>query len=163
MRHLQLLDGLPAIAASLRVVSGVLSGEAAAHLHLAAATRSVPGQPPRYCALAPRAIEAILPPDAPDLPGIERDRDRVAEVVAGRIESYAVELRLDDGTVVRGLSREAVLAQLLARGGLAIGLAGSLVRLADTPPVDVDEVRELLKAARAGERFQPLLELLQVA
>ena len=55
------------------------------------------------------------------------------------------------------------MAQLLGRGGLVLGLAGSLLRLANDPPIDVDEVREVLKAARLGDRFQPLLELLQVA
>jgi hypothetical protein len=47
--------------------------------------------------------------------------------------------------------------------GFALALAGMVIRLANEPPVDVDEVRELLKAARQGDRFQPLLELLDVA
>jgi hypothetical protein len=37
------------------------------------------------------------------------------------------------------------------------------LRLANDPPIDPDEVRELLKTARRPERFQPLLELLNVA
>jgi hypothetical protein len=55
------------------------------------------------------------------------------------------------------LSRDAVVAELLAQAGLALGLAGLMVRLC--PAIDPDEVRELLKAARQGDRFQPLLEL----
>ncbi len=76
---------------------------------------------------------------------------------------FAMQVALSEETVIPTLSREAVLAQLLDLGGLALGLAGLLVRLANHPPVDVDNVRELLKAARRPERFQPLLELLDVA
>jgi len=70
---------------------------------------------------------------------------------------------LADGTVVPVLSREAVLAQMLEQGGLSIGLAGTLIQVGGEPPIDVDEVRELLKAARQNERFQLLLELVQIA
>jgi hypothetical protein len=44
-----------------------------------------------------------------------------------------------------------------------LGLAGTLIRVCNQPAVDPDDIREILKAARQGERFQPLLELLSVA
>lgn len=87
----------------------------------------------------------------------------MAAVLRPRLDLFTTNVTLADGTVVPTLTREAVLAQLLAQGGLAIALAGSIVALANRPPIDVDEVREILKAAGRGECFQPLLELLDVA
>lgn len=50
-----------------------------------------------------------------------------------------------------------MLAQLFDRGGLAISLAGKRLHSAHEREIDIDEVRELLKAARRGDRFQPEL------
>lgn len=163
MKHLAFLDGLPALAERLRRADLVLSGDAAAHVHLASATESVPGEPPRYSALPPRAVEAIGGADAAEVDGVTRDVSPVAMVLQQRLELFVREIRLRDGTSVRTLSREAVLAQLLAKGGLAIALAGALLSVTRETPIDPDDVREILKAARQGERFQPLLELLDVA
>lgn len=163
MKRLAFLDQLPELAARLRAAGLVLSGEAAAHVHLAAATQSVPGEPPRYAALPPRSIEAIGTADAVQLAGIALDTSPVAGVVRERLDLFGQQVVLADGTAVPTLRREAILAELLARAGLAIALAGSVVGVARLPPIDPDEVRELLKAARQGERFQPLLELMDVA
>jgi hypothetical protein len=163
MKHLFLLDALPALAAELDAAGAVLSGESALHVHLAAATGSVPGEPPKYAALAPGVIEAVFPEDARDIAGVKRATGAVAELLSGRLDLYSTRVRLADGTVVPTLTREAVLATLLARGGLAIGIAGKLLMVAPEPAVDVDVVREILKASRLGDRFQPLLELLNVA
>ncbi|MBN2497481.1 MAG: hypothetical protein JXR96_23010 [Deltaproteobacteria bacterium] len=164
MRRLEdrILD-LFRLAPSLRAAGAVLSGEAAAHVHLIAATGTQPSQPPRYPALAPARIEAILPAGAVGPSGIEPDQSAVAEALRPRLELFTCGLDIGAGEAVPALRREAVMAQLLGRAGLALGLAGILLRLANDPPIDVDEVREILKAARLGDRFQPLLELLHVA
>ncbi len=120
-------------------------------------------QAPRYAALAPRRLDAIFPTGADEPAGVEADLSAVAEVLRHRLDLYSTTVELSEGVRVTTLRREAVMAQLLGRGGLVLGLAGSLLRLANDPPIDVDEVREVLKAARLGDRFQPLLELLQVA
>lgn len=142
---------------------GVLSGEAAAHIHLAAATGSRCDDEPRYLALGPRRIEIILPVGGVDIAGVEQDVREVGDVLRSRLDLFSTTVRLPGGPDVQALTREAVLAELLSDGGLALGLAGMLIRLANDPPADVDEVREILKAARQGDRFQPLLELLEVA
>ena len=80
-------------------------------------------------------------------------------VVAGCSVTHAT---LADGTVLPVLRREPALAELLSRGGLAIGLAGILLRFRGEDPLDVDEVRELLKAAQQPERYRSLPELLAV-
>jgi hypothetical protein len=158
------LDRIAEIAKTLRAAGAVLSGEGALHVYLARATGSRPGESARYSALPPRRIEAIWA-DATggELPGVHADRSEVAGVVRNEISLFSADVTLADGTVVPTLSREAVLAQLLEQGGLSIGLAGTLIQVAGDPPIDVDEVRELLKAARQNERFQPLLELVQIA
>lgn len=120
-------------------------------------------QAPRYAALAPRRLDAIFPTGADEPAGVEADRSAVAEVLRHRLDLYSTTVELSGGVRVTTLRREAVMAQLLGRDGLVLGLSGSLLRLANDPPIDVDEVREVLKAARLGDRFQPLLELLQVA
>jgi hypothetical protein len=94
---------------------------------------------------------------------VSSDRSAVADAVRPVLALFTRNVVLADGTEVPTLSREAVLAELLGRGGLAIGLAGTLMQLANDPPIEIDEVRELLKAARLSERFQPLLELVQIA
>jgi hypothetical protein len=48
---------------------------------------------------------------------------------------------LSDGTRIPVLTREAVMAQLLSQGGLALGLAGALLRVVGDPLLDRDEVR----------------------
>ena len=149
-------------APGLERVGAVLSSEAAAHAHLMAATGSDPSGRPRYPALAPRRLFAIYPQGASAIPGFEPEGGPVAEELAGRIDLHRTTVTLADGTRVPVLSREAVLAQLLERGGLSLGLAGILIRICSDPPIDTDDVRDILKAARQGERFQPLLELLAV-
>ncbi|HEY3237448.1 MAG TPA: hypothetical protein VGJ84_22205 [Polyangiaceae bacterium] len=161
--RLPLLDDVVLLTRALRSIGAVLSGESAAHLYLAAATSSRPGQPPRYSALPPQRIEAIVPAGAVEPPGVSSDRSAVADAVRPVLALFTRNVVLADGTEVPTLSREAVLAELLGRGGLAIGLAGTLMQLANDPPIEIDEVRELLKAARLSERFQPLLELVQIA
>ena len=99
-------------------------------------------------------------PAGADAAGVEPDRGAVAEVLRARLDLFGTTVVLPDGERVPVLRREAVIAQLLAQGGLALGLTG--VILAITGPIDADEVREILKAARQGDRFQPLLELLDV-
>jgi hypothetical protein len=161
------LSAIKQLAPVLRATGGVLSGEAAAHVHIAAATGAVPGAGARYSALAPLSIEAIWPEPVAqhsNVPtGVVRGSGSVAGVVSGQLPLFSTMATWSDGTVLPVLRREAVLAELLERGGLAIGLAGTVLRLANDPPIDPDEVRELLKAARRPERFQPLLELLNVA
>lgn len=149
-------------AGALAEVGGALSGEAAAHVHLAVATGTRPDDPPRYVALPPRRIEAVVPLAGRSVAGVEVATGAVADVVRARLDLFAAPVLLAD-TPVPTLSREAVAADLLARGGLSLGLLGVMLRLANQPPIDIDEVREILKAARRGESFQPLLELLDVA
>ena len=163
MKRSPLIDVLPTLGPALGAIGAVLSGESAAHVHLAAATASIPGHSVRYAALIPRRVHAIVPEGARDVPGVERDVGVITEVLRERLPLVSTIVTLADGTSVPTLSREAVIAQLLALGGLAVGLAGTLIHVANVPPIDVDEVREILKAARQGERFQPLLELLDVA
>jgi hypothetical protein len=94
--------------------------------------------------------------------GVEPALGAVADVVRGRLDLFAATTMLGD-TPVPVLPREAVAADLLAHGGLSLGLLGLTLRLAGEPPIDVDEVREILEAARRGQSFQPPLELLDVA
>jgi hypothetical protein len=157
------LERIATLAPALRAARAVLSGEGALHVHLARATGSRPGDPPRYSALAPRRIEALFADDDGALPGVRPDPSEVATVIRRNVALFSENVVLADGTVVPVLSREAVLAQMLEQGGLSIGLAGTLIQVGGEPPIDVDEVRELLKAARQNERFQPLLELVQIA
>lgn len=159
----ELVSALPALAARLTRAGALLSGEAAAHAHLVAATATVPGEPARYAALPPRRVEAVLPAGARPVDGVEEASSPVVEALRPRLDLFSTTVVLGDGTMVPVLSLEAVLAELLGRGGLALGLAGLLVRLCGRDAVDVDGVREILKAARQGERFQPLLELMEVA
>jgi hypothetical protein len=159
----ELLIEVRAAAGELGHAGGVLSGEAAAHAHVAAATGTAPGGPPRYAALVPKLVEAIFAHDGVVARSVHRDESEVAAVLRPRLDLFVTSVTLADGTVVPTLTREAVLAQLLAKGGLAIALAGSIVALANRPAIDVDQVREILKSAGLGERFQPLLELLDVA
>lgn len=162
------VNRLARLGAPLRRSGVILSGEAAAHAHLAATTSSVPGEPARYLALPPWSWE-VLEPSGVDLGslahdhGLVRDSSAVGDVVRGAWGAHTAVVALADGTLVPVVSRDVTLAMLLARGGLAIGLAGMVVRICRTPPVDPDDIRDLLKAARQGERFQPLLELLAVA
>jgi hypothetical protein len=156
------LGRVNALARTLRARRCVLSGEAAAHLHIAHATGTELGGEARYLALVPRKIEVVIPAGEPDIEGVVRDARPVSQVL-GHSNLFTVELGLRRGDALPVLRREAVLAELLGDGGLALALAGMMLRLANEPPVDVDEVRELLKAARQGDRFQPLLELLEVA
>ena len=152
-------DAAPAIEQS----GAVISGAAAAHVHLMVATGTTPGGPILYAALPPRRLTAIYPNGVVQVPGIEPDSGPVADVLRARLDLFGATATLGDGTPVPVLSRDAVVAELLSRGGLALGLAGTLIRVCDQPAVDPDEVREILKAACQGERFQPLLELLSVA
>lgn len=151
------------LAGQLASAGAVLSGEAAAHVHLAVATCTVLRGAPGYTALAPRRIEALFPEGAGAMSGVVAAEGAIADVLRHRMDLYSRPLPLLDGTLVPTLTREAVLAELLSRGGLALGLAGILIGRAGDPPIDADDVRDILKAARQGERFQPLLELLQVA
>jgi hypothetical protein len=160
----RLLAALKRVAPAVADAGAVICGGAAAHAHVAAATDSVPGGPIRYAALVPRRIQVVCPEGAAARMaalGLDVDESPVATFVRVRLDLFATVLRLADGTAVPVLSREAVTAQLLGRGGLSVGLAGLLVRLCR--PLDADEVREILKAAGQPERFQPLQELLAVA
>jgi len=140
-----------------------LSDEAAAHAYLAAATRSRPGEAPRYAALPPRCVRVLSADDARPVAGAEFDSSAVARVLRHRLDLFAAVLELVDGTRIAVPTREAVIAQLLARGGLALGLIASMLRVQPDSVLDTDEVRDLLKDARLSERYQPLLELLDVA
>ena len=141
---------------------GAFSGEAAAHVHLASATGTRPGEKRRYVALPPRRVEAIFPFGGPTVSGVEPTAGAVADVLRARLDLFSTRLPLGE-TPVPVLSAAAVAAHLLAQGGLSLGLLGIMLRLVGPRSIDVDEVREILKAARQGERFQPLLELLDVA
>jgi len=147
----------------LRRAGAAVSGEAAAHVHLAAATSTVPGGPAGYLALPPAGLTAVFPEESMALTQVESDRGAVADALRHRLDLFTTTLVLADGTRVPVLTREAVLAQLLSQSGLALGLAGTVLMVAGQPPVDPDEVRAILKAACQGDRFQPLLELLAVA
>jgi hypothetical protein len=153
---------MPALAERARSAGVLLSGEIAAHAHLAVASGSQPGAPPRYAALVPRRIAVIASDPATTMSGAEAETGALAEVLRHRLDLYRTTVRLGH-TELPVLTKEAVVAQLLSQGGLAIGLVAALLRVACDPPLDVDVVRELLKAARQGERYQPLLELLDVA
>ena len=153
---------LPALAERAKSAGVLLAGEVAAHAHLAAASNSRPGERPRYAALVPRRIRVIASDAAATMPGAEAETSALAEVLRHRLDLYRTTVWLG-GTELPVLTKEAVVAQLLSQGGLAIGLVATLLRVACDPPLDVDVVRELLKAARQGERYQPLLELLDVA
>jgi hypothetical protein len=157
------LDRLRDLAEPLRRAGAFLSGEAAAHLHAAVATGSEPGKPPRYSALPPLCIQAIFTEDHVAIAGVTRDLGAVAGVVRARPDLFTTAAALAGTQAIPVVTREAAVAGLLAQGGLAIGLAGTLVAVAREPALDVDAVREILKAAGQGERFQPLLELLDVA
>jgi hypothetical protein len=141
------------------VLGAALSGEGAAHVHLAAATGTDPDGAVRYLALRPRRLEAVYPDGSRTIAGIDAAESPVAEVVRANLALFSAPILLG-GVTVPTLTREAVAADLLARGGLSLGVLGVMLRVG---PVDADEVREILKAARQGERFQPLLELLDVA
>jgi len=154
---------LHAHAGEPRSAGAVVAEEAAAHAWLIAATDTRPGVPPRYVALPVRRVAVMAPVGAALPQGATRATGPVADAILGAIELYAEPLALPDGPTLEVLSREAVLAQLLARGGLAIGLAGLLLRVTKDRPIDPDVVREVLKSARLGERFQPLHELLAIA
>lgn len=147
-------------AAALAHAGGALSGEAAAHVYLAVATGTRPDESPRYIALPPRHLEAVFPSDGVNIAGLQTDTSPVAEVVRRRLDLFSTSVPLGDGTSVPTLTREAVAAELLARRGLSLGLLGTLLQV--SAPIDQDEVREILKAARQGDHFQPLLELLDV-
>ncbi len=158
-----LLLRLRDMADAFRRAGAAVSGEAAAHVHLAAATGTAPGGPIRYHALPPAGLAAVFPEGGTAPTGVEADEGAVAAVLRHRLDLFCTTLTLPDGTRVPVLSREAVLAQLLSQGGLALGLAGTVLLVAGQPPVDPDEVRAILKAACQGDRFPPLLELLDVA
>lgn len=161
MRPEQMFERLHARAEKLARTEAVITGEAAAHLHIAVATRSPWRGPLAYSAKSPSQITAIFP-RGESIEGITSDASAVAEVARHRLDmnSAAVELAGGPPLQLRVLSREATLAQLLERGGLAIGLAGQLLQATRSVPIDLDDVRDLLKAARLGERFQPVLELI---
>lgn len=155
------LEQIRDISEALAASGGVLAGAAAAHAHLAAATAWVPGAEPRYLALTPRNIRVL---GAHPPAGAVADTSEIGAVVTARLDLFTVRLVVG-GRSIPALAREAVLAELLAQGGLSLGLAGLVLRLAQgssVAPIDVDEVRELLKAARLPERFQPMLELIHV-
>ncbi|HEY3355299.1 MAG TPA: hypothetical protein VGQ83_18770 [Polyangia bacterium] len=160
---MSVLHDLCRLAGGVTSARGAFSGEAAAHAHLAAATGAVPGGATRYLALPPERLEAVFPAAGATAPGVETDRDPVAELVGGHLDLFATTARLADGSEIPALSREAVVAELLARGGLALALVGLLLRHQGDRPLDVDEVREILKAARQGEAFPPLAELIDAA
>lgn len=98
-----------------------------------------------------------------DLDFSTADKTAVGSVIARSLPHFGVVLTLGDGVQVPVLRSDAVLAELLERGGLAIGIAGVLLRLLGAQRPDPDDVRDLLNAACKPERFQPLLELLEVA
>jgi hypothetical protein len=152
---------LPDLAERTSRAGAVLSGDAAAHAHLAVVTGTTPNEL-RYAALPAHQVEAVFPAGSSSVRGVAEAAGPVVDVLRARLDLFTTELTLTDGTRVPVLTVDAVLAQLLARGGLALGLAGLLVRLCASS-VDADEVREILKAARQGDRFQPLLELIDVA
>lgn len=156
----QLSERLHDIAAELASSGAVLSADAAAHAWIMRATGTWHGEPVRYLALPTGVPRAIVPSGAVPPPGVRPDAGPVVEVLQAALPLYSTTLRLPHGPEIPVLTREAVLAQLLARGGIAIALAGLLLRAAPEPPIDPDVVREILKAARLGDRFQPLLELL---
>jgi len=131
-------------------------------------TRSRIGEDVLYIALPPRAWEIVGPDDA--VLGVLAASHRlvvvsdpVAVVVRTSWPLFVTRVPVADGLRVPVLTREAVIASLLSRGGLAIGLAGILMRGTGAASLNADEVREILKAARQPERFQPMLELLDVA
>lgn len=156
----QLSERLHAIAPDLAACGAVLSGDAAAHAWIMRATGTWHGEPVRYLAL-PTGTPRVIVAAGPALPaGVRLDSGPVVEVLQSALPLYSTSLRLPHGPEIPVLTREATLAQLLARGGVAIALAGLLLRAAPEPPIDPDVVREILKAARLGDRFQPLLELL---
>ena len=157
MTALRLLHLLRESALALDRAGAVLSAQAAAHAHLAAASRTAADGPLRYSALAPRRVTAIY--SGPErVVGFDEDASRVGEVVRDDLAFFTVMVTID-AIAVRVISREATLAQLLAEASLSIALAGSVLKVANSPPIDVDQVREILKAARLGDRFQPMLEL----
>ena len=162
----RLLARVQRVAPSLLECGAFVSGAAAAHVHLAAATRSAADGTVGYVALVPGSVQVVCPDGAAERLasiGLECDSSRVALVVRRRLDLFATIAQWVDGTRVPVLSRDALLAQLLAQGGLAIGLAGLVVRLCRRPRLDPDVVREILKAAGQPDRFQPLHELLAVA
>ncbi len=162
-----IVERLVALSEPLTRTGSCLSGSAGAHAHLAAATHSQIDEPVRYIALAPRVWEVVargdgsLEPCAAKL-GVQVSQGAVEEVVRTSWPLFVTNVQLAGGASVPVLTKEAVLAVLLGRGGLSIGLAGILCRGAGDG-IDPDDVRELLKAARLAERFQPMLELLDVA
>lgn len=151
---------LHALASDLEAAGAVVSFEAAAHAWIMVGTGTWHGEPPRYLAHPVRHIRVIAPEGARLPADVTRDTSAVAQVLVAALPVYTETVTLPHGPTLRVLSREAVLAQLLAKGGLAIALAGMLLRVANEPPIDPDVVREVLKGARLGDRFQPLLELL---
>lgn len=166
-REDRIVARLAELAPPLTSAGACLSGAAAAHAHLAAATESRIGAPLRYIALPPREWEAVgagggALASVAALHGLRVATGPVEDVVRSSWPLFASSVALADGATVPVLTREAVLATLLSRGGLAIGLAGIMLR-GTREPIDPDDVRELLKAARQPERYQPLLELLDVA
>lgn len=146
-------------AGTLARAGAIVSGQAAAHLHLAVASATPVDGPLAYSALSPRSATAIYP--GPErVPGFEEDRSQVAETLRANLGLFVTRVVLPGTTGgIEVLSREALLAQLLAEGMLSIALAGSVLKVAGKPPVDPDHVREILKAARLGDKFQPMLEL----
>ena len=152
----QYLETLLALEGALREHGAVVAGEAAAHAHLASATGWARGKRAEYLALVPRRI-AVLGATAPA--GTELDTGPVAAVLRDKLELFTAR-PVVAGHALPTLCREATLAELLSLGGLRVGLAGILLRVANDPPIDPDDVRDILKAARQPEPFQPLLELL---
>lgn len=144
-------------AVALDHAGAVLSAQVAAHAHLAAASRTAAAGPLRYSALAPRRVTAVYPGPS-RVSGFDEDSSPVAQILQADLAFFTVTVTID-AIAVRVISREAALAQLLAEAGLSIALAGSVLKVAGSPPIDVDQVREILKAARLGDRFQPMLEL----
>lgn len=154
---LRLFHLLRESAVALDHAEAVLSAQAAAHAHLAAASRTAADGPLRYSALAPRRVTAIYP--GPErVSGFDEDSSPVAQILRDDLAFFTVTVTID-AIAVRVISREATLAQLLAEASLSIALGGSVLKVAGSPPIDVDQVREILKAARLGDRFQPMLEL----
>jgi len=159
----EFVAALPRLARDAETARALLSDEAAAHAYLAAATKSRPGEAPRYAALVPRRVRILAADEARPVAGAEFDSSAVAQLLRHRLDSFGTTVELADGTRIPVPTREAVVAQLLARGGLALGLVASMLRVQPDAALDTDEVRDLLKAARLSERYQPLLELLDVA